>query len=106
MERAYWDDTTPETEAEVMRAAVYLSLRLEDRQKIFFTLYLKRRKRIWSAWYFLTQRLFSAGFYGRAEQAARNALAASVVIKAGVMTRSFLISWSVVSVSKIGSKKR
>ena len=71
-------DTTPETEAEVMRAAVYLSLGLEDQaEDLFYAVFEEGGSASGDAWYFLTQRLFSAGFYGRAEQAARNALAAS-----------------------------
>jgi hypothetical protein len=71
-------DTTPETEAEVMRAAVYLSLGLEDQaEDLFYAVFEEGGSASGDAWYFLTQRLFNAGFYGRAEQAARNALAAS-----------------------------
>jgi len=71
-------DSTPETEAEVMRAAVFLSLGLEDQaEDLFYAVFEDGGSASGDAWYFLTQRLFSAGFYARAEQAARNAFVAS-----------------------------
>ena len=71
-------DSTPETEAEVMRAAVFLSLGLEDQaEDLFYAVFEDGGSASGDAWYFLAQRLFSAGFYARAEQAARNAFAAS-----------------------------
>lgn len=72
---------TPETEAEVMRAAVYLSLGLEDQaEDLFYQVFNQGAGASGDAWYFLAQRLFSAGYYARAEQAARNALAATPVM--------------------------
>ena len=72
---------TPETEAEVMRAAVYLSLGLEDQaEDLFYQVFNPGAGASGDAWYFLAQRLFSAGYYARAEQAARNALAATPVM--------------------------
>jgi len=70
-------EQTPETEAEVMRAAVYLSLGLEDQaEAIFYQVFSEGGTASGDAWYFLAQRLFSGGYYERAEQSARNALSA------------------------------
>ena len=67
----------PELEADVMRAAVYLSLGLEDEaESIFYDVFQRGGMASGDAWYFLAQRLFSSGEYERAEQSARNALSA------------------------------
>jgi len=70
-------DEAPETEAAVMRAAVFLSLGLEDQaEAAFYQVFEQGGNASGDAWYFLAQRLFSAGYYDRAELAARNALKA------------------------------
>ena len=95
-------DKTPETEAEVMRAAVYLSLGLEDQaEDLFYAVFEEGGSASGDAWYFLTQRLFSAGFYGRAEQAARNALTAMLPL-----SRRYSQELSYLLVSSISEQDR
>lgn len=69
-------DDAPESEAEVMLAAVYLSLGLLDQaETLFYGVFSKDSVAPGKAWYFLAKRLFVAGYYVRSEKAARNALA-------------------------------
>ena len=70
-------EDTPELEAEVMRAAVYLALGLEtEAEQTFYKVFQQGGSASGDAWYFLAQRLFGAGLYERAELSARNALSA------------------------------
>jgi tetratricopeptide (TPR) repeat protein len=70
-------EDTPELEAEVMRAAVYLALGLEtEAEQTFYQVFQQGGSASGDAWYFLAQRLFGAGLYKRAELSARNALSA------------------------------
>jgi tetratricopeptide (TPR) repeat protein len=70
-------EDTPELEAEVMRAAVYLALGLEtEAEQTFYQVFQQGGSASGDAWYFLAQRLFGAGLYERAELSARNALSA------------------------------
>lgn len=70
-------EDTPELEAEVMRAAVYLALGLEtEAEQTFYKVFQQGGAASGDAWYFLAQRLFGAGLYERAELSARNALSA------------------------------
>lgn len=71
-------EETPELEADVMRAAVYLALGMEDEaETTFYRVFQQGGSASGDAWYYLTQRLFGAGLYQRAELSARNALSAS-----------------------------
>ncbi|MEK9710949.1 MAG: hypothetical protein VW258_00130 [Thalassolituus sp.] len=79
-------DEAPETEAAVMRAAVFLSLGLEDQaEAVFYKVFEQGGNASGDAWYFLAQRLFSAGYYDRAELAARNALKAAPGVSASYL---------------------
>lgn len=74
-------EDSPELEADVMRAAVYLALGLEDEAEItFYRVFQQGGSASGDAWYYLTQRLFGAGLYQRAELSARNALSATPAI--------------------------
>lgn len=71
-------ENTPELEAEVMRAAIFLALGMEDEaETTFYNVFQQGGSASGDAWYFLAQRLFAAGLYERAELSAKNALTAS-----------------------------
>lgn len=74
-------EDTPELEAEVMRAAIYLALGMEDdAEKTFYNVFQQGGSASGDAWYFLAQRLYAAGYYERAELSARNALTAKPAV--------------------------